>query len=282
MTFKKEEEFETNVCFCKSLRDEFRLRNLTLKHTRARLFVTSECGPRFFYPVWTTLWALYHLLNLLLMPYYSDQWPNPLPWPLYLTNLGYALLGLFSICDCIVTIYVHVKRPDILSGTSCESPWYIQLTWCLYNLNNVVSLTITLSYYGLLTVGFDPPSIITHMINAFFTITNILVCAKPTRLLHIYQPYLFSTAYIILSLIYHAAGGSAIYTVLDWNKISVALPTSVLVAFVLGTIVHILVFVLFKVRVLVRNRMCNEKKIDIIDIPVEEHDVEKCKMENKH
>ena len=120
------------------------------------------------------------------------------------------------------------------------------------------------------------------MINAFFTITNILVCAKPTRLLHIYQPYLFSTAYIVLSLIYHAAGGSAIYTVLDWNKISVALPTSVLVAFVLGTIVHILVFVLFKVRVLVRNRMCNEKKIDIIDIPVEEHDVEKCKMENKY
>ena len=50
-----------------------------------------------------------------------------------------------------------VFRSFSLSGTSCESPWYIQLTWCLYNLNNVVSLTITLSYYGLLTVGKTPP-----------------------------------------------------------------------------------------------------------------------------
>lgn len=54
-------------------------------------------------------------------------------------------------------IQVFYYRSFSLSGTSCESPWYIQLTWCLYNLNNVVSLTITLSYYGLLTVGKTPP-----------------------------------------------------------------------------------------------------------------------------
>lgn len=50
------------------------------------------------------------------MAYYEKQWPNPLAWPVYLTNLGYALLGVFSICDCVVTVYVHMKRPDILSG----------------------------------------------------------------------------------------------------------------------------------------------------------------------
>lgn len=50
------------------------------------------------------------------MAYYEKQWPNPLAWPVYLTNLGYVLLGVFSICDCLVTVYVHVKRPDILSG----------------------------------------------------------------------------------------------------------------------------------------------------------------------
>lgn len=39
------------------------------------------------------------------------------------------------------------------SGTTCESPWYVQFVWCLYNLNNVVSLTVSLSYYTLLSVG---------------------------------------------------------------------------------------------------------------------------------
>lgn len=39
------------------------------------------------------------------------------------------------------------------SGTTCESPWYIQFVWCLYNLNNAVSLTVSLSYYTLLNVG---------------------------------------------------------------------------------------------------------------------------------
>lgn len=130
--------------------------------------------------------------------------------------------------------------------------------------------------------GLDPPSIITHMINSLFTISNILICAKPTRLLHLYQPYLFSTAYIILTLIYHAAGGSTIYPVLDWDKISVALPTSLVVAFLLGAIVHLFVFVLFKIRVLVHNRLCNEKKIDIIGIPIDETDIEKCSVDTKY
>lgn len=121
------------------------------------------------------------------------------------------------------------------------------------------------------------------MINSLFTISNILVCAKPTRLLHLYQPYLFSTAYIVLTLIYHAAGGSAIYPVLDWDKISVALPTSLVVAFLLGAIVHLFVFVLFKIRILVHNRLCNEKKIDIIGIPIDETtDIEKCSVNTKY
>jgi hypothetical protein len=79
-------------------------------------FIYFQFGPRYFYPVWTSFWALYHTLNLFLMPYYSSEWPNQLAWPLYLTNMGYSLLGIFSICDCVVTIYVYAKRPDILSG----------------------------------------------------------------------------------------------------------------------------------------------------------------------
>ncbi|XP_061187093.1 uncharacterized protein LOC133195254 [Saccostrea echinata] len=257
-------------CCCLNFKEEFRLRNLSLKHNKAKSFVTSQCGPRYFYPVWTTFWALYHLLNLLLMPYYSTEWPNTLAWPLYLTNLGYAVLGIFSISDCIFTIYVHIKRPDILSGSASESPWYLQFVWCLYNINNVVALTISVSYYGLLTVSFDPPSIITHMINAFFTFANILVCAKPTKLLHAYQPLLFSAAYLILSLIYYAAGGSAIYSVLDWNNLSVALPTGLIVAFVLGLLVHLFVFVLFKIRVLFHKRLCSQTKVDTIQVCIVE------------
>lgn len=62
-----------------------------------------------------------------------------------------------------------------------------------------------------------------------------------------------------------------------------ALPTSLVVAFLLGAIVHLFVFVLFKIRVLVNIRLCNEKKIDIIGIPTDETtDIEKCSVDTKY
>jgi hypothetical protein len=118
------------------------------------------------------------------------------------------------------------------------------------------------------------------MINALFTIANILVCAKPTKLLHVYQPLIFSLAYLLLSLLHYAAGGSAIYTVLDWNNVSVALPTALIVIFVLGILLHFFVFVIYKLRLLVHDRLCNKTKVDIIQVSI----IEKggSKKENKY
>lgn len=116
--------------------------------------------------------------------------------------------------------------------------------------------------------------------NALFTIANILVCAKPTKLLHVYQPLIFSIAYLVLSLLHYAAGGSAIYTVLDWDNVSVALPTAFIVIFVLGILLHFFVFVIFKLRVLLYERLCSKTKIDIIQVSI--IDKAGSKKENKY
>lgn len=45
MTFKDEKSSEISSCVCsRTIKEEFRLRNLTLKHNRAKSFVTSEVG----------------------------------------------------------------------------------------------------------------------------------------------------------------------------------------------------------------------------------------------
>lgn len=45
MTFKDEKSSEISSCVCsRTFKEEFRLRNLTLKHNKAKSFVTSEVG----------------------------------------------------------------------------------------------------------------------------------------------------------------------------------------------------------------------------------------------
>lgn len=78
-------------------------------------------------------------------------------------------------------------------------------------------------------------------------------------------------------------GGLVIYFVLDWDKIFVVLFISFVVVFFLGVIVYLFVFVLFKIWVFVYNWLCNEKKIDIIGIFIDEiMDIEKCSVDIKY
>ena len=64
-------------------------------------------GPLYFC-VWTSLWALFHLVVIALQFYFTDDHPYP-KWLSYLTNWGYTLVALHSVWDCACTLYVNLR-----------------------------------------------------------------------------------------------------------------------------------------------------------------------------
>ena len=70
--------------------------------------------------------------------------------------------------------------------------------------------------------GLDAVSIHTHMLNTAIVLLDLFIDALPLRLLHFYQPMLFSAIYFGFTAIYILAGGTnedgkpLIYTNLDW------------------------------------------------------------------
>ncbi|KAK3103661.1 hypothetical protein FSP39_020830 [Pinctada imbricata] len=257
------------------IRREFCRNNFGLQHDDPVLFITSQSGPRLFYRIWTTLWAIYHLVVILLQPYF--QWSeNKLPsalWLVYMTNWGYTVLVTYSILDCIATHYVHIRRKDIISGMNIKMSWYLKFNWVLFNIMTDMALFITILYYGLLTPDFHPDSVLTHLLNTVYIVTNLFVCAKPIRLLHVIYPSLFATIYAIFSVIYQTSGGSAIYPVLDWNKVSFTLPLSIgLVIFALP-VMHACVFGMYQLRVYLYRKSCAITKVDAVKTDTKETEI---------
>ena len=77
--------------------------------------VYFQLVPTFFYPIWSAIWAVFHLLNFILMPYYRiDLAPYKEAWPFYLSNWTYTVLTVGAVSDCIATFYVFCKKQSLL------------------------------------------------------------------------------------------------------------------------------------------------------------------------
>ena len=104
-------------------------------------------------------------------------------------------------------------------------------------------------------------SILTHAINSVYAIAGLVVCAKPVRILHVYQPVLFSVIYCIFSLIYQMAGGGLIYEILDWDKMPGTILIALGTAFIMVPTVHMVVFTIYKLRVFVWKPQCRSRQV---------------------
>ena len=80
--------------------------------------------------------------------------------------------------------------------------------------------------------GIDTMDFMVHAVNTIISLVDLVVSARPWRLLHFYQAILAMALYVIFSIIYWAAGGvnmngyPYIYSILDWND---PIPTVIMV-----------------------------------------------------
>ncbi|XP_062589391.1 uncharacterized protein LOC134251042 [Saccostrea cucullata] len=250
----------------KTVKEEFQVKCLKLDHAEPRNFVISRLMHMFFYPIWAGIWAVFHLVNLILMPYYRiDLAPYPQPWPFYLSNWVCLILAVHAVLDFIVTLYVFLKKQPLLVPDPAglmDTPWYQQLLWVTYNITNVTTLTMTILLGSLVTFRDDAPSIIIQIFSSFYIIFNILMGGKETRILHVYQPMIYMFLYLLFNSIYSVASGKAIYPYMDWVKT----PAHGLL-WIFGIILLIVPLVHLFVYGLYRLRECIADKCKKSDVP---------------
>ena len=103
-------------------------------------------------------------------------------------------------------------------------------------------------------------SILKHAINSVYALSNFLICAKPYRILHVYQSMILGAVYIIFSAIYQEISGDVIYDALDWTSLPGTPLMAMGVLFIVIPLVHIALFSLYRLRILVSTKLCNKSE----------------------
>lgn len=148
-------------------------------------------------------------------------------WFIYLTHWGLILILLTTGFGLVVSTRVYFQGP---LSAEFSLPWYVKMYWLLFNITTPLSFLITIFYWTVLyEAGVEEElnhglDIAVHGLNSLIMLVALLSSSHPSRLMHVYQPNLFSNIYIIFSLIYYFAGGvdpkgnAYIYPVVDWSR----------------------------------------------------------------
>ncbi|KAL8604343.1 hypothetical protein ACOMHN_028106 [Nucella lapillus] len=124
------------------------------------------------------------------------------------------------------TTRVHVQpasSPGSEVDWAVSLPWYVQGYWCLSNVIQVMALVVTVTYFGALYSASQGVSLLdlnVHGISSVMIVIDVVVCARPVRLMHVLYPLLYGMAYVIFSAIYWSQDhvNNVLYpNVLDWN-----------------------------------------------------------------
>ena len=112
----------------------------------------------------------------------------------------------------------------------------------------------------------DARSIEKHTMNTVFTVLNLLVSAKPVRLLHVYHPIIFIFIYGLFSLIYQSVTGDAVYSILDWLGNPGPTIGYILVLFLVALpLGHAILFGLYQLRLIIAKKCCGHYSIKIYE-----------------
>ena len=112
----------------------------------------------------------------------------------------------------------------------------------------------------------------THAVNLAFVFFDHFITAIPCRVFHVYQVILYGLGYVLFTIIYFICGGlgqgdsAYIYSVIDYSKgFKNPLIFDAIVVFVAGPLSHVIVFGLYKLRVLIQRKCAGKKTVDSRD-----------------
>lgn len=137
-----------------------------------------------------------------------------------------------------------------------DTTWYMKLSWFLGNIVQNFAIIVTIVYFTVLfpamlpTVGINWNDFNMHAINTILILFDIMISARPVRLLHFVYPILYGLAYIIFSTIYWSQdpAHNVLYPILDYSKAGLASAVILGLGFVVIPLFQLLNFGIYKLR----------------------------------
>lgn len=148
------------------------------------------------------------------------------------------------------TSYAKVEDDNALS-------WPQKTLWLFFTIASVTSVVVTIAYWSMLYSGaeIDGLAVNQHILSTVFMLIEVIMSNIPIRLLHFIYSHVFSSIYVLFTVIYWGAGGlneegqHYIYKVLDYEEhAGKAIFTVFFVLIILQFLVHLFLFILFRFR----------------------------------
>lgn len=137
-----------------------------------------------------------------------------------------------------------------------DTTWYMKVSWCLGNIVQNFAIIVTIVYFTVLfpavasTLGINWDDFNMHAINTVLILFDMMICARPVRLLHFVYPILYGLAYVTFSAVYWSQDpkNNVLYPILDYSKIGLVSGVIIGLGFVVIPLFQLLNFGIYKLR----------------------------------
>ena len=152
-------------------------------------------------------------------------------------------------------------------STNYSTSILLKAVWILYSMASNFCLMVTLLFWVFLwpMMSDDTDSfgimlnVQLHAVTSIIVIIEHVLSAVPVRLYHYIFSLILGLIYVIFSLIYYAVDGVVIYPkMLDWGKPTFPIIVVVLTAVVVGPLVHLFFFAIYKLKLLIYSKINRE------------------------
>ena len=133
--------------------------------------------------------------------------------------------------------------------------------WVIYNIAANTALLITVTNSDYKGYSYDGLIITTQILNTVFILIEILLGTVPVRLFHVIYPMLFSTVYVMVTVVYwackgtNASGEPYIYSAIDYSENPRGSVGTVLGFVCVGhPLAQLVLFIVFRVRYWLRRK----------------------------
>ncbi|KAL1491405.1 hypothetical protein ABEB36_012006 [Hypothenemus hampei] len=238
-----------------SWKDHFNAQNFWPTHHNPAIFIMSQWQPDKEVPN-----VIYLLIRVLIfvaffvvwvLSYAMETQEGKHKWAIYLTNWGLTLCTIQSFFASLMLICSTFGNSDVTENVLKLYKTY----WVINSMATTVAFTISLVYWTLIHQPeyMSPMNFLVHGMNSILMFIDFCVVAQPVRLLHFIYPIIITLAYVTMSAIYFACGGTAknndkyIYPILKWDEIPSTLGYCLAIMVVI-LVIHTATFLLYLLR----------------------------------
>lgn len=172
---------------------------------------------------------------------------------------------------------IEIENPQTCTEDRCSSSekfqnalndnitWYMKLSWLLADIVQVFSICVTAIYFSAIypTLNANVSEIElfvdfnVHAVNSVLVLIDLLVCARPVRILHFIYPSVYGMVYVTFSVVVFEVSGTVIYNVLDYTQPVYPVVTVISMALVAIPLLQLAIYGIYRLKDYLFGRIYN-------------------------